>query len=71
MNEKRNEAGSKPVTYLLEFLKRLHKSLCLPPRTVTGKFTDFPVCVIRNIVIRKLLHLTISSPFISINQKHA
>ena len=33
MNEKRNEAGSKPVTYLLEFLKRLHKSLCLPPRT--------------------------------------
>ena len=38
---------------------------------VTGKFTDFPVCVIRNIFIRKLLHLTISSPFISINQKHA
>ena len=38
---------------------------------VTGKFTDFPVCVIRNIFIRKLLHLTISSPFISINQKYA
>ena len=29
----------------------------------------FPVCVIRNICIRKLSHLTISSPFISINQK--
>ena len=38
---------------------------------VTGKFIDFPVCVIRYIFIRKLLHLTISSPFISINQKHA
>ena len=36
---------------------------------VTGKFTDFPVCVIRSIFIRKLLHLTISSPFILINQK--
>ena len=36
---------------------------------VTGKFTHFPVCVIRNIFIRKLSHLTISSPFISINQK--
>ena len=36
---------------------------------VTGKFTDFPVCVTRNIFIRKLSHLTISSPFISINQK--
>ena len=31
----------------------------------------FPVCVIRNIFIRKLSHLTISSPFISINQKNA
>ena len=29
----------------------------------------FPVCVIRYIFIRKLSHLTISSPFISINQK--
>ena len=29
----------------------------------------FPVCVIRNIFIRKLSHLTISSPFILINQK--
>ena len=38
-------------------------------KTVTGKFTDFPVCVIRNIFIRKLSHLTISSPFILINQK--
>ena len=38
---------------------------------VTGKFTDFPVCVIRSIFIRKLLHLTMSSPFISINQKYA
>ena len=37
--------------------------------TCYGKFTDFPVCVIRNIFIRKLSHLTISSPFISINQK--
>ena len=36
---------------------------------VTGKFTDFPVCVIRYIFIRKLSHLTISSPFILINQK--
>ena len=36
---------------------------------VTGKFTDFPVCVIQNIFIRKLSHLTISSPFILINQK--
>ena len=40
-----------------------------PEDLVTGKFTDFPVCVIRNIFIRKLSHLTISSPFISINQK--
>ena len=40
--------------------------LALP---VTGKFTDFPVCAIRNIFIRKLSHLTISSPFIVINQK--
>ena len=31
----------------------------------------FPVCVIRNTFIRKLLHLTISSPFILINQKNA
>ena len=38
---------------------------------VTGTYTDFPVCVIRSIFIRKLLHLTISSPFISINQKNA
>ena len=38
-------------------------------RVVTGKFTDFPVCVIRYIFIRKLSHLTISSTFISINQK--
>ena len=30
---------------------------------VTGKFTDFPVCVIRSIFIRRLSHLTISSPF--------
>ena len=37
--------------------------------SVTGKFIDFPVCVIRNIFIRKLSHLTISSPFILINQK--
>ena len=37
---------------------------------VTGKFSDFPVCVIRNIFIRKLSHLTISSPFILINQKN-
>ena len=29
----------------------------------------FPVSVIRNIFIRKLSHLTISSPFILINQK--
>ena len=36
---------------------------------VTGIFTHFPVCVIRNIFIRKLSHLTISSPFILINQK--
>ena len=36
---------------------------------VTGKFNDFPVCAIRNIFIRKLSHLTISSPFILINQK--
>ena len=36
---------------------------------VTGTYTDFPVCVIRSIFIRKLLHLTISSPFILINQK--
>ena len=39
-------------------------------KNVTGKFTDFSrVCVIRNIFIRKLSHLTISSPFILINQK--
>ena len=37
--------------------------------SVTGKFIEFPVCVIRNIFIGKLSHLTISSPFISINQK--
>ena len=36
---------------------------------VTRKFTDFPVCVIRYIFIRKLSHLTISSPFILISQK--
>ena len=41
------------------------------PCIVTGTYTDFPVCVIRSIFIRKLLHLTISSPFISINQKNA
>ena len=40
-----------------------------PVGSVTGKFTDFPVCVIRYIFIRKLSHLTISSPFILINQK--
>ena len=40
-----------------------------PLAGVTGKFIDFPVCVIRNIFIRKLSHLTISSPFILINQK--
>ena len=38
---------------------------------VTGKFTDFPVCVIRNTFIRRLSHLTISSPFLLINQKNA
>ena len=37
--------------------------------SVTGKFTDFPECVIRYIFIRKLSHLTISSPFILKNQK--
>ena len=37
---------------------------------VTGKFTDFPVCFIRNIFISKLSHLTISSPFILINQRN-
>ena len=31
LSEKCNEAGSKRITYRLEFLKRLHKSLCLPP----------------------------------------
>ena len=31
----------------------------------------FPVCVIRNIFIRKLSHLIISSPFILINQNNA
>ena len=41
------------------------------PAGVTGKFTDFPVCVSRNIFIRKLSHLTILSPFILINQKNA
>ena len=40
-----------------------------PNSHVTGKFTDFPVCVIRNIFIRKLSHLTILRPFIFINQK--
>ena len=44
--------------------------ICSDGITVTGKFTDFPVCVIRSIFIRKLLHLTISSPFILINQKN-
>ena len=34
------------------------------------KFTDFSVCVIRYIFIRKLSHLTISSPFILKNQKN-
>ena len=29
----------------------------------------FPVCVIRNIFIRKLAHLTISRPFFLINKK--
>ena len=38
---------------------------------VTGKFTDFPVCVIRNTFIRRLSHLTISRPFLLINQKNA
>ena len=38
---------------------------------VTGKFIDFPVCVIRYIFIRKLSHFTISSPFILINQENA
>ena len=37
--------------------------------TVTGKSTDFTVCVIRNIFIRKLSHLTISSPFILVIKK--
>ena len=37
--------------------------------SVTGNFTDFPVCVIPNTFIRKLSHLTIPSPFILINQK--
>ena len=37
--------------------------------SVTGKFVDFPVCVIQNIFFRKLPHLTISSPFILIKQK--
>ena len=37
---------------------------------VTEKFSDFPVCVIRNIFFRKLSHLTISSLFILINQKN-
>ena len=36
---------------------------------VTRKFTDFPVCVIRYIFIRKLSHLTISSSFILKNKK--
>ena len=36
--------------------------------SVTGKFT-FPLCVIRNIFIRKLSHLTISGPFILIIKK--
>ena len=37
--------------------------------SVTGKFVDFPVCVIQNIFFRKLPHLTISSPSILIKQK--
>ena len=37
--------------------------------SVTGKFVDFPVCVIQNIFFRKLPHSTISSPFILIKQK--
>ena len=45
------------------------KILYYMQNAVTGKFIDFPVCVIRNIFIRKISHLTISSPFISINQK--
>ena len=40
-----------------------------PLAGVTGKFIDFPVCVIRNIFIRKLSHLTISSPFILVIKK--
>ena len=35
---------------------------------VAGKFTDFPVCVIRYIFIRRLSHLAISSAFVSMNQ---
>ena len=42
---------------------------CISEAIVTGKSTDFSVCVIRNIFIRKLSHLTISSPFILIYQK--
>ena len=49
--------------------KKLRREAMVKGYTVTGKFTDFPVCVIRNIFIRKLSHLTISSPFILINQK--
>ena len=37
--------------------------------SVTGKFIDFPACVIRNIFLRKLSQLTILSPFILIHQK--
>ena len=52
-----------------KFLVQYIRSTCMQVNFVTGKFTDFPVCVIRNIFIRKLSHLTISSPFILINQK--
>ena len=55
------------AVYFTQFILRLMR--CLLLSTVTGKFTDFPVCVIRYIFIRKLSHLTISSPFILINQK--
>ena len=54
-----------PFSVVILAVTLSHKSYYI----VTGKFTDFPVCVIRNIFIRKLSHLTISSPFILINQK--
>ena len=73
--------NNRKVLLLLNFPEKGHGSevgLCLTVIVnsetgllVTGKFVDFPVCVIRYIFIRKLLHLTISSPFILINQKNA